>query len=61
MFLGNFGGMCSHFITSSFKRTGKTISEEIARQIARQMENHPYFVQQLAHTVWNNRTKNLHR
>lgn len=45
------------FITSSFKRTGKIISEEIARQIARQMENHPYFVQQLAHTVWNNTAK----
>ncbi|MBU2447335.1 MAG: hypothetical protein KJ666_17420 [Bacteroidetes bacterium] len=40
------------FIKSGFKRTGKSISENLALQIARQMENHPYFVQQLAHTVW---------
>lgn len=40
------------FITLGFKKTGKEISEELARRIARQMENHPYFVQQLAHTVW---------
>lgn len=41
------------FIRSGLKKTGKSISEVLAVQIARQMENHPYFVQQLAHTVWN--------
>jgi hypothetical protein len=46
------------FITLGFKATGKHISEELAGQIARQMENHPYFVQQLAHTVWSRTTKN---
>ncbi len=40
------------FIVKQFKKTKKTITEDIARRIARQMENHPYFVQQLAHTAW---------
>jgi hypothetical protein len=40
------------FITNQFKATEKTISPELAMQIARQMENHPYFVQQYAHAVW---------
>lgn len=41
------------FITGQFKATNKSINKSIAAQIARQMENHPYFVQQLAHNVWN--------
>jgi hypothetical protein len=45
------------FITHGFERTGKTISEKCAVQIARKMENHPYFVQQLASTAWNTTTK----
>lgn len=45
------------FIVNGFKRKGKSISEECATMIARQMENHPYFVQQLAHTVWNSTKK----
>ena len=40
------------YITGRFKTTGKNISEESAAQIARLMENHPYFVQQLAQAVW---------
>jgi len=40
------------FITLGFKRTGKEISRELAGRIARLTENHPYFVQQFAHTVW---------
>ncbi len=40
------------FIVRNFRRTKKSISEEFAAQIARQMENHPYFVQQYAHTAW---------
>lgn len=45
------------FITSGFKKSTKYISEELALQIARSMENHPYFVQQLAHTVWSQTKK----
>jgi len=45
------------FITSGFTKTGKFISEELALEIAHRMENHPYFVQQLAHTVWINTKK----
>ena len=45
------------FITSGFKKTGKAIGDELARRIARLMENHPYFVQQLAHSIWNSTKK----
>jgi uncharacterized protein len=45
------------FITAAFKKSGKAISERLARQIAQKMENHPYFVQELAHTVWINTRK----
>ncbi len=45
------------YIVNGFKRTGKIINEEIAMRIAYEMENHPYFVQQFAHGVWNNTTK----
>lgn len=45
------------FIIKRFTATGKRVSEDIAARIARQMENHPYFVQQLAHTVWVNTGK----
>jgi hypothetical protein len=42
------------FITSNFKKTKKLINESIALQIAKDMENHPYFVQQLSYNVWAN-------
>lgn len=45
------------FIVKQFKKTRKTITDDLARQIARQMENHPYFVQQFAHTVWSQTVK----
>ncbi|NUN10323.1 MAG: ATP-binding protein [Ignavibacteriaceae bacterium] len=41
------------FIVSAFGRTGKIINHEAASNIALTVENHPYFVQQFAHTVWN--------
>jgi len=41
------------FICSGFQKTGKFISESLAGRIAGMMENHPYFVQQLAHETWN--------
>lgn len=40
------------YIVKRFKLTGKTISEELAERIALLMENHSFFVQQLAHEVW---------
>lgn len=44
------------FIQEGFAKTGKSIGPGLSAQIARRMENHPYFVQQYAHTVWS-RTK----
>ncbi|MEO8086001.1 MAG: ATPase [Bacteroidota bacterium] len=40
------------FIVKRFKTTGKSISEELAGKIATLMDNHSYFVQQLAHETW---------
>lgn len=40
------------YITGRFKATGKNISMALAATIAQMMENHPYYVQQLSQTVW---------
>ncbi len=40
------------YIVSKFKKTGKKISAKLAEQIANWVENHPYFVQQLANSIW---------
>lgn len=40
------------FIKTGFEKTNKKIDNQLAFQIASKMENHPYFVQQLAHVVW---------
>jgi len=40
------------FITSQFKQTGKSISESLAQKIALTVKCHSYYVQQLAHLVW---------
>ena len=40
------------YIVKRFIVTGKSISEELAERIAILMDNHPYFVQQMAHEVW---------
>lgn len=40
------------FIVSRFAKTGKIISDTLAGVIAMRMENHPYFVQQLAQETW---------
>ncbi|MCF6359038.1 MAG: hypothetical protein L3J54_14660 [Draconibacterium sp.] len=45
-------GHWSRFIVSRFKKTNKTISKDLAVQIAHLMKNHPHYVQQLAHFVW---------
>lgn len=45
------------FIVNRFSVTGKTISEENAAQICLLAENHSFYVQQLAHLVWNETDK----
>jgi uncharacterized protein len=42
------------FIIERFKKTGKSIDAISAESIAKIMNNHPYFVQQLAMVVWQN-------
>ncbi|TFH36084.1 MAG: ATP-binding protein [Bacteroidia bacterium] len=41
------------FITSGFRKSGKTISSENAAIIASLMQNHSWYVQQLSHYTWN--------
>jgi hypothetical protein len=45
------------FITESFERTNKTISQSLALQIAQSVKSHPYYVQQLSHLTWINTVK----
>lgn len=40
------------FIVERFKETGKSISPDLAGYLAEQVENHPYYVQQLAQYTW---------
>lgn len=40
------------FIVKQFNSTGKTISNEQAKQIAILVENHPYYVQQFSQLCW---------
>ncbi|MEP2670715.1 MAG: ATP-binding protein [Cyclobacteriaceae bacterium] len=47
------------FITKSFEATGKTISSDICFQLVDQIQNHPYYVQQLSHIVWHNTTTHV--
>jgi len=41
------------FILSSFESTGKGISRDLGRKIIALCNNHPDYVQQLSHHVWN--------
>jgi uncharacterized protein len=45
------------YIKGRFEATNKKISETLAAKIARQMKNHPYYVQQLSQAVWQQATK----
>lgn len=45
------------FIKERFAATGKKIAEEVAVEVARKVECHPYYAQQLAQQAWL-RTKN---
>ena len=40
------------YITGQFKKTGKVISNDLATEIVRKVDGHPYYVQQLSHQVW---------
>ena len=40
------------YLTGRFKDTGKSISSDLAVYLAEQVENHPYYVQQLAQYTW---------
>jgi hypothetical protein len=48
------------FICERFSETGKQISSEQAGKIAELVDNHPYYVQQLAQQVWFRTTKKCH-
>ena len=41
-----------NFIVKRFEETGKSITFELAGYLAEQVENHPYYVQQLAQYTW---------
>jgi len=45
------------FICKSFSHTRKSISKTLAERIINTVDNHPYFIQQLAHIVWVNTAK----
>ena len=40
------------YIIGQFKKTGKTISPDLAAAIVKKVDAHPYYVQQLSHQVW---------
>lgn len=40
------------YLSSRFEDTGKSIMTELAGYLAEQVENHPYYVQQLAQYTW---------
>jgi hypothetical protein len=40
------------FIVRQFKKTKKSIAEDLASEIAERMDNHPYFVQLYSAAVW---------
>jgi len=42
------------FIIDSFEQTNKLISKKLANKLITTVENHPYYVQQLAHITWVN-------
>lgn len=40
------------FIPRQFRKTGREASKEVAQEIVNAANNHPYYVQYLAHIVW---------
>jgi AAA+ ATPase superfamily predicted ATPase len=51
----------SRFITEGFSRTHKSISPELASLIAELVQDHSYYVQQLAYLVWTSTLKKVTR
>ena len=49
------------YIVTRFKDTGKNITAEMAGYLAEQVENHPYYVQQLAQYTWLRTSKTCSR
>ncbi|MDB9882155.1 ATP-binding protein [Bacteroidia bacterium] len=45
------------FLTAQFKRTQKSITKPQTKRLAQLMQNHPYYVQQFAFSLWE-KTKN---
>jgi hypothetical protein len=50
-----------HFIVENFERTSKTISQEDACHLAGMVDNHSYYVQQLAQQTWLRTKKHCER
>jgi len=42
------------FLLSEFRKTGKTITKEVAQELVSLVESHSYYVQYLARICWNN-------
>ena len=49
------------FISDAFQRTGKEIDQIFCEEIADTMGNHPFYVQQLSHIVWNLTIKSVNK
>jgi hypothetical protein len=49
------------FIIQSFEKTGKNISLELVKEIINMTSNHPDYLQQLCHNVWNGTDLNVSR
>ncbi|HRZ98125.1 MAG TPA: ATPase [Paludibacter sp.] len=47
------------FISGRFTDTNKEISDELSSEIAKKVNNHPYYVQQLSQQVWLRTEKNV--
>lgn len=48
------GSLFQKYIINKFSNTGKSINKHFAELITSEMEDHPYYVQQFAHIIWNN-------
>jgi uncharacterized protein len=47
------------FISDWFSRSGKNFPDTLAAKIPGLLENHPYYIQYLAHEIWNNTEKEV--
>ena len=49
------------FISETFERTDKVIDKSFCEEITDTMNNHPFYVQQLSHIVWNLTTTTVNK